>query len=188
MKRVAILVGSLRRESLNLKLAHAVNAIAGSRWSGEIVSLAELPMYNDDLWAQPPAAVLAFKKKITAADAVLFVCPEYNRSVPPVLKNAIDWASRPKAENAWQGKAGAVIGASPGVIGAAVAQSHLRYIAGVVGISLLAQPEVYFSSSQHPVAADGSFAKPETAAFIDDFVSKFVAWIEVVSSVSRVSG
>jgi chromate reductase len=181
MKRVAVLVGSLRKDSLNLKLANAVNSIAEPKWTGDLVTLADLPVYDDDLW-QP---VLAFKQAIAEADGVIFVSPEYNRSIPAVLKNAIDWGSRPKGENSWQGKPGAVIGASPGAIGAAVAQSHLRYIAGVVGIALLAQPEVYFSSNQHPLAADGSFIKPETSAFIDDFVTKFATWMDLIAGVEK---
>jgi hypothetical protein len=121
MTRVAILVGSLRRDSINLRLANAVAKLATPRFESELVRLVDLPMYNDDLWQSPPASVVVFKAAVQQADAVLFVTPEYNRSMPPVLKNAIDWGSRPKGENVWQGKPGAVIGASPGVIGAAVA-------------------------------------------------------------------
>ena len=176
MTRVAILVGSLRKDSLNLKLAKAVSVLAPELHC-DFVPLADLPMYNDDLWDNPPKAVADFKERIRKNDAVLFVTPEYNRSIPPVLKNAIDWGSRPKDDTIWTGKPGAVIGSSPGVIGAAVAQSHLRYVAGVVGIALLPLPEVYFSFKQDTVGPDFRFQKQETSDFISGFVMKFEEWI-----------
>lgn len=181
MKRVSILVGSLRKESINLKFAKAISELAKNRFTCEFVPLGELPIYNDDLWKDPPGEVLSFKDSIRRSNAVLFLTPEYNRSIPPVLKNAVDWGSRPKNDNVWQGKPGAVVGASPGVIGAAVAQSHLRYVAGVVGIALLAQPEVYFSFKQDAVDERYQFQKQETVEFISSFISKFDEWIETIS-------
>lgn len=177
MKRVAVLVGSLRKESINLRLAKAMALLAADRLQFDVVPLADLPMYNDELWQSPPGAVLQFKRTIEASDAVLFVTPEYNRSIPPVLKNAIDWGSRPKDKNAWAGKPGAVVGASPGVIGTAVAQAHLRYVAGVVGIALLPGPEVYYSLKQFGIDADHRFEKQEATEFISDFIGKFDNWI-----------
>jgi chromate reductase len=182
MKSVAVLVGSLRKDSINLKFAKAIGALAHPRLQCELVSLADLPIYNDDLWQAPPAAVLNFKQQIERASAVLFVTPEYNRSIPPVLKNAIDWGSRPKGGNVWMNKPGAVVGASPGYLGAAVAQSHLRYVAGVVGIALLPLPEVYFSFKQHGIDAAAQFEKTETADFISDFIAKFDRWIARLTS------
>jgi chromate reductase, NAD(P)H dehydrogenase (quinone) len=180
MTRVAILVGSLRKDSVNLKFAKAVAALA-PEFHCEFVPLDDLPMYNDDLWSNPPAAVIDFKEKIRNSDAVLFVTAEYNRSIPPVLKNAIDWGSRPKTDNVWSGKPGAVIGSSPGVIGAAVAQSHLRHVAGVVGIAVLPLPEVYFSFKQDTVDANFRFQKQETSDFICEFIKKFGEWIHRLS-------
>lgn len=180
MTRVAILVGSLRKDSVNLKFAKAVSVLA-PEFECDFVPLADLPMYNDDFWSSPPKAVLDFKERIRNSDAVLFVTPEYNRSIPPVLKNAIDWGSRPKDDNIWTGKPGAVIGSSPGVIGAAVAQSHLRYVAGVVGIALLPLPEVYFSFKQDTIGADFRFQKQETSDFISGFITKFGEWIHRLS-------
>jgi len=115
--RVAVIVGSLRRDSLNRKLAKALAAMAPPSLALEIVEIGGLPLYNQDDDANPPAPSAAFKEKIAAADAVLFVTPEYNRSVPGVLKNAIDIASRPYGKSAWDGKPGAVISVSPGAIG-----------------------------------------------------------------------
>lgn len=181
MKRVSVLVGSLRKESINLKFAKALSELAENRFTCEYVPLGGLPIYNDDLWEDPPGEVLRFKESIRRSDAVLFVTPEYNRSIPPVLKNAVDWGSRPKDDNVWLGKAGAVAGASPGVIGAAVAQSHLRYVAGVVGVALLAQPEVYFSFKQDTIDERYRFQKPETVEFVSSFISKFDDWIETIS-------
>lgn len=184
MKSVAVLVGSLRKDSINLRLAKAIGALAKPRLQCELVSLADLPIYNDDLWQEPPAPVLRFKRSIERASAVLFVTPEYNRSIPPVLKNAIDWGSRPKGGNVWIDKPGAVVGASAGVIGTAVAQAHLRYVAGIVGIALLPLPEVYYSFKQHPIDADLRFEKPEAAEFISDFIAKFDRWILRLTSES----
>jgi chromate reductase len=181
MKRVAVLVGSLRRQSLNLKFAKAVSQLAKPRLDCSIADLADLPMYNDDLWQAPPSPVLTFKETIRTSDAVLFVTPEYNRSIPPVLKNAIDWASRPKDDNVWNGKPGAVAGASPGMIGTAVGQAHLRYVASVVGIALMPVPEVYFSLKTDTIDDAFRFQKKETIDFIASFIDAFDRWIDRTS-------
>jgi len=178
MPKVAVLVGSLRRESINRKLALALGRLAAPKLDLAVVELSDLPMYNDDLWSEPPAGVLRFKDSIRRSDAVLFVTPEYNRSLPPVLKNAIDWGSRPKGDNVWAGKPGSVVGASPGVIGAAVAQSHLRMIAGVVDIALIGQPEVYLSIGPGLIDPDGNITVPSTRAFLQDYLDRFERWIE----------
>jgi chromate reductase, NAD(P)H dehydrogenase (quinone) len=179
MKRVAILVGSLRRESINLKFAVALRDLAKPELHCDLISLADLPIYNDDLWQDAPPHVVRFKNDIRSADAVLFVTPEYNRSIPPVLKNAIDWGSRPKQDNVWKGKPGAVVGASPGLIGTAVAQSHLRYVAGVVGISLLPLPEVYLSLQYKKI--DSILGTSETDLFLREFITAFREWIQRLS-------
>ena len=132
-RRVAVVVGSLRKESLNRKMAKALAAMAPPTLSLEIVEIGQLPLYNQDDDANPPPASVAFKEKIAGADAVLFVTPEYNRSVPGVLKNAIDWASRPVRESALTNKTVSVIGASPGQFGAMWAQQDLRRILGIAG-------------------------------------------------------
>jgi chromate reductase len=180
MKRIAVLVGSLRRDSINLKFAKALERLSAQHFVFEFVQLDKLPMYNDDLWAAPPDSVLSFKDSIRRADAVLFVTPEYNRSIPAVLKNAVDWGSRPKNDNVWAGKPGAVVGASPGAIGAAIGQAHLRYIAGILGIALMGTPEVYFSFGQDTPDADFRFQKPATDEFLMSFITAFDRWISVI--------
>ncbi|HEY5364873.1 MAG TPA: NADPH-dependent FMN reductase, partial [Casimicrobiaceae bacterium] len=144
MKNIVVLVGSVRAESINLKFAKALQKIAQSRFTFFYAAISELPFYNDDLWKEPPAAVLELKRRVEAADAVLFVTPEYNRSIPGVLKNAIDWGSRPWGKSSWTGKPCAIVGTTGGVVGTAVAQAQLRTIVPVLDMVLLGQPEVYF--------------------------------------------
>ena len=141
--RVAVLVGSLRKDSLNRKFARALAAAAPPELSLEIVEIGQLPLYNQDDDANPPAPSVAFKEKIAAADAVLFVTPEYNRSVPGVLKNAIDVGSRPYGSSVWNGKPGAVISVSPGGVGGFGANHHLRQSLVFLNVPVLQQPEAY---------------------------------------------
>lgn len=177
MKRIAVLVGSLRKDSINLKFAKALELLSAKHFTFDFVPLDTLPMYNDDLWKAPPDSVLAFKDSIRKADAVLFVTPEYNRSIPAVLKNAVDWGSRPKNDIVWAGKPGAVVGASPGAIGTAIGQAHLRYVAGILGVALMGTPEVYFSFNQDTPDADFRFQKPVTNEFLMSFITAFDRWI-----------
>ncbi|EDX81591.1 MAG: NAD(P)H-dependent oxidoreductase [Alphaproteobacteria bacterium] len=175
MYTVAVFVGSLRRESANLKLAKALQMLGSDVFAFRYPDL-NLPLYNDDLWETPPAGVLTMKEEIASADAVLFVTPEYNRSVPPVLKNAIDWASRPWGQNSWAGKPTGIVGASPGLIGSAVAQSHLRSIMLTQESIIMGQPEVYFSRPTM-IDADGTVTDEEAAAFLKTYVDRFAAWV-----------
>jgi chromate reductase, NAD(P)H dehydrogenase (quinone) len=124
--KVAVVVGSNRRDSINRKLAQALAGLAEGRLAFHFVSIEDLPFYNQDLEGELPQSVVRFKSEIAAADAVLFVTPEHNRSVPAVLKNAIDWGARPYGQNSWSGKPAAITGTSPGALGTAVAQLHLR--------------------------------------------------------------
>lgn len=178
MPRVAVLVGSLRRESINRKLALALGRLAAPILDFALVELGDLPMYNDDLLPDPPASVLRFKDDIRCADAVLFATPEYNRSIPPVLKNAIDWGTRPIGDSVWAGKPGAIVGATPGAIGAAVAQSHLRMIANIVDLALMGQPEVNLLLAPGLIDTNGDVTVPATRAFLQTFLDRFAAWIE----------
>ena len=142
-RRVAVVVGSLRKDSLNRKMAKALAAMAPPTLSLEIVEIGQLPLYNQDDDASPPAASVAFKEKIAGADAVLFITPEYNRSVPGVLKNAIDIASRPYGKSAWDGKPAGVMSVSPGAIGGFGANHHLRQSLVFLNMPALQQPEAY---------------------------------------------
>lgn len=178
MHHVAVFVGSLRAESINRKLAQAIERLAEGRLEFEYVPIGDLPMYNDDLWKDPPQTVLRLKERIRAADAVLLVTPEYNRSVPPVLMNAIDWGSRPFKDNAWSGRTAAIIGASNGNIGTAVAQGHLRSSATILGMHLLGQPEVYFTWKPDMVDEHGAFKDEKTTKFLEGFVDRFAKWID----------
>jgi len=177
MFKIAVLVGSLRRGSINLSLARAIERLGEGRFAFDYVDLSEVPMYNEDLWAEPPAAVLALKAKVEAADALLFVTPEFNRSVPPVLKNAIDWGSRPWGSNSWSGKPAAIGGASLGVIGSAVAQSHLRNTLLVLDVILMGQPEIYLSFRQAAIDESGTVGDDAARDLLGRFLTSFESWI-----------
>jgi chromate reductase, NAD(P)H dehydrogenase (quinone) len=180
MARVSVLVGSLRKGSLNAKLAQALGGLAGDRLEFDYPSL-DLPLYNDDLWETPPDGVLTLKESIKAADAVLFVTPEYNRSFTPAIKNAIDWGSRPRADACWPGKPAGIVGASPGKIGTAVAQAQLRSILGHVGMILMGQPEVYLQVPKGLFDDDGTITDASTATFLSTYLERFAAFIETVT-------
>jgi chromate reductase len=179
MHNVGVIVGSLRRDSINRKLATALMQRAAGRLDCHLIEIGDLPLYNEDLWKPtPPEAVLRLKSEVRAAGAILFVTPEYNRSFPPAVKNVIDWASRPLGDNAWAGKPAGLVGASPGAIGTAVAQGALKSLLNVVDMRLMAQPEVYLTWKDDLVDAGGGFANEKTAAFIDKWIDRFVAWLD----------
>src|SRR5687767_8978456 len=136
-RKVAVIVGSLRKDSINRQLALAVAKLAPSRFTFEHLRIDDLPLYNQDNDGKPPEQAVRIKREVEAADAVLFVTPEYNRSIPGVLKNAIDTASRPYGKNSFAGKPGGVIGASVGAIGTALAQQHLRNVLAYLDVALL---------------------------------------------------
>jgi chromate reductase, NAD(P)H dehydrogenase (quinone) len=178
MKTVAVLVGSLSAHSINRTLAKAIAKLAGERFQFDYLPLGDLPFYNNDLWDNPPAAVTDLKTRVERADAVLIVMPEYNRSFPAVIKNALDWASRPYGQNVWTGKPLAVAGASPGAIGTAAGQNHLRAILPVLGFVLMGQPEVYFQFKPGIIDEHGEITDETSLAFLSNFVDKFVAWVD----------
>jgi chromate reductase len=180
-RNVAVLVGSLRKASYNRKMAHALAALAGSELQLRIVEIGDLPLYNEDLETEsPPEAWVAFRKTIVAADAVLFVTPEYNRSVPAGLKNALDVGSRPYGHNVWNGKPGAVISVSPGAIGGFGANHHLRQSLVFLNVPAMAQPEAYIGHAGALFDEDGRIVNDGTNAFLDGFLKAFAAWIEAV--------
>lgn len=177
MFKVAVLVGSVRPNSINMKFARALEKLAAGRLQFDFVEIGDLPFYDDSLWANPPAEVLRLKGQIEAADAVLFVTPEYNRSIPGVLKNAIDWPSRPYGQSVWSGKPAAIVGTTPGAIGTAVAQSHLRSIVGVLDMVLMGQPEIYFTMKPDLIDDDANVIDARTRLFLEGWVEKFTVWI-----------
>ncbi len=180
---VAVVIGSLRKESFNRKLALALKAMAPASLTLEIAEIGQLPLYNQDDDASPPAASVAFKQQIADAGAVLFVTPEYNRSVPGVLKNAIDIASRPYGKSAWSGKPAAVISLSPGALGGFGANHHLRQSLVFLDMPVLQQPEAYVGGAGDMFDESGGLRKPETRQFLQKFMGLFAAWIEKTAKV-----
>lgn len=177
MHTVAVLVGSLRRESINRRFARALAKLAEPTLEFKLVELGDVPLYNEDLWADPPKGVLRLKREVEAADAVLFVTPEYNRGLPAVTKNAIDWGSRPYGKNSWANKRGAIVGTSPGAIGTAVAQSQLRAILVGCGVRLLDQPEIYFQSRPGLIGDDFTVTDAKTRDFLAGFIQKLAVHV-----------
>jgi chromate reductase len=174
---VAVLVGSLRKESLNRKLAKAMIALAPASLSLTIIEIADLPHYNEDTETHPPTEWIAFRDRIKKADAVMFVTPEYNRSVPGVLKNAIDVGSRPYGKSAWNAKPGAVISASPGAIGGFGANHHLRQSLVFLNVPAMQQPEAYVGNADKLFGVDGQLMNDSTRTFLSQFMQAFAAWI-----------
>ncbi|MEP3439693.1 MAG: NADPH-dependent FMN reductase [Hoeflea sp.] len=177
MTKIAVLVGSLRKESVNRKFAGALEKLAAGRMEFVYAELADLPHYNEDLWDNVPEAVTALKATIEAADAVLIVIPEYNRTYPGVIKDAIDWATRPWGKNSWAGKPVAITGTSPGVIGTAVAQHHLRTTMVTVGTAVMGQPELYYAYKPEHFGEDGAITDENTKTYLEGWVNSFADWI-----------
>jgi chromate reductase len=177
MTAIAVFVGSIRKQSINQRLAHAVEALAGKRFEFSYVDIGGLPHYNDDLWSDPPESVQTLKRTIEASDGVLFVTPEYNRSIPGILKNAIDWGSRPTGKSSWIGKPSAIMGASPGAVGTAVAQSHLRNTLLVLDVVLMGQPEAYLQLKPDAIADDLTIADDHLRILLERQLDAFEAWI-----------
>lgn len=175
--KVAVVIGSLRKDSFNRQLAGAVEKLAGDRFEFTEAGIGGLPLYNQDQDADFPAAGLAFKQQIEAADALLIVTPEYNRSVPGVLKNAIDTGSRPAGKNSFAGKYAAVIGTSQGAHGTVSAQQHLRNVLSAVNVAVLPQPEIALQFKEGLVNAEGNIADERTRKFLQGFLDRFEAWI-----------
>lgn len=173
---VAVIVGSLRKDSYNRQLAQAMAKMAPAGLVLQEVSIADLPLYNQDHDGAEVPAVLAFRDAVRAAHAVLFVTPEYNRSMPGALKNALDQGSRPYGQSVWAGKPAAVIGMSPGAIGTALAQQHLRNVLSHLDMPTLGQPEMFVQYKDGFFNADGSVGEG-SAKYVDRFLQRFAAWV-----------
>lgn len=173
--QVAVIVGSLRRESINRLLAKAMTKLAPSTLEFYHVALDDLPMYNGDLEAQRPSPVDRFTADCARADALLIVMPEYNRSLPAVLKNAIDWGSKPIGKNVWRDKPIAIAGTSPGAGGTAVGQQHLRQILGVLSASVLGG-EAYITFKSNLITADGEVTDEGTRDFLRAYIERFASF------------
>jgi len=177
-KKVAVLVGSLRKGSYTRMVAKALCGL-GSGLECETVEIGQLPFYNQDIETDnPPAEWTAFRKRIREADAVLFVTPEYNRSMPATVKNAIDVGSRPSGAGVWSGKPAAVVSVSPGAIGGFGANHHLRQSLMAVGMATMAAPEAYIGGVSKLLDAGGALVSDDTREFLGKFMRSFAAWIE----------
>lgn len=180
-RQVAVLVGSLRKESLNRKVAHAMAGLAPGNLHFDFVEYGDLQPYNEDVEnAGAPPEWRRFRDAIRPKDAVLFVTPEYNRSMPGAFKNAIDVGSRPYGQSVWNGKPTAVATASPGSIGGFGANHHLRQSLVFLNMPVMQQPEAYIGHANTLFAPDGSIADDKTRAFFQSFVDGFVGWIETI--------
>lgn len=179
-RKVAVLVGSLRKDSFNRKMALALAGLAPANLKLGIVEIGRLPLYNQDEDGNPPAPWIAFRDEIRPADAVLFVTPEYNRSVPGVLKNAIDVGSRPYGHSVWAGKPTAVVSVSPGAMGGFGSNHHLRQSLVFLDMPVLQQPEAYIGNAGQLFDEKGGIANDGTREFLKKFMAAFAAWIETV--------
>ena len=181
--KVGYLVGSLATASINRKLAKALTRLAPPELELVEIPFRDLPLYSYDYDANFPAPARAFKQAIAAADAIVFVTPEYNRSIPGGLKNAIDWASRPYGQNAFTRKPSAIIGTSPGAIGTAVAQQHLRSVLAFCNAPLMNSVEAYIQFKPGLIADDGQVSDESTAKFLRNYMAEFHAFIVKVYTV-----
>ena len=181
--KVGYLVGSLARESINRKLAGALIRLAPENLTFTEISFADLPLYSYDYDADYPPVARTFKEAIGTVDALLFVTPEYNRSIPGGLKNAIDWASRPYGTNSFTNKPSAVIGASPGAIGTAVAQQSLRSVLGFCNSPQMNAPEAYIHFTPGLIGDSGEVTVASTEKFLRDYMEAFHTFVARVLSV-----
>ena len=178
-KIIGVLVGSLRKESFNKKIAKYVCEIIPDDFEVKVIDISGLVLFNQDYDDEgtTPQEWIKFRQEIKEIDAVLFVTPEYNRSVPPVLKNAIDIASRPPGQNAWQGKPGAVISVAPGRIGGFGSNHHLRQSMVVLDVRMMQQPEAYISNVEDILDDQGNVSDKRTQDFLRNFVENYIKWI-----------
>lgn len=178
--QIVVVVGSLRKDSFNLKLAQALTKLAPADFSFKFLKIDDLPLYNQDDDTHQAEPVKRMKTEISVAKGLIFVTPEYNRSIPGVLKNAIDHGSRPYGQNAWSQKPAGVIGASVGVVGTAVAQQHLRTILAAIDVPTMALPEAFIFVKEGLFDATGGFGE-DSKKFMQNWMDKYAAWVRVHS-------
>lgn len=178
--KILTLVGGISRNSLNKKLFYAVKDMAPEEFEITSFDISKIPFFSQDIENDPPDVVTEFKELIRDSDATLFITPEYNRSFPGVLKNAIDWGSRPYGQNLWDRKPAGVMGATISSIGTFGAQHHLRQVLAYLNVSVMGQPEFYFTS-QNSFDESGKLQDEKTRGFIKDYWQAFSEWIELVT-------
>jgi chromate reductase len=184
--KIAIVVGSLRKESLNRKVARSICAFASDRLDCEIVEIGDLPLYSQDSDAEPPEAYVRFRERIAAADGILFCTPEYNRGVPGVLKNAIDVGSRPYGQSAWDKKPAAIVSASPGSIGGFGANHQLRQSCVFLNMPVMQQPEAYLGHvTDDSFDAEGCLREGPLKALILTLATAFADWVDIITRSRR---
>ncbi|WP_436834227.1 NADPH-dependent FMN reductase [Parapedobacter sp. DT-150] len=179
--QIAVYVGSLRQASFNRKTANALIALAPESLQPELMDISKLPFYNEDLDDSPPEEWVLFRNQLKACDGILFVTPEYNRSIPGVLKNALDVGSRPYGASAWNGKPAAVVSVSPSAIGAFGANHHLRQALAYLNVPTMAQPEAYIGHANKLFGDDGSLVNASTTKFLRDFMEAFASWVATIN-------
>ena len=177
---IAVVVGSLRKESFNRKFAKALVKLAPAEFTFSTIEIGDLPLYNQDDDAQPSEQAKRLKRGVSASQGLLFVVPEYNRSIPGVLKNAIDHASRPNGQNAWAHKPAGVIGVSVGAIGTALAQQHLRNILAYLDVPTLGEPEAFIQAKEG-LFDDAGEIGPASRKFLQDWMDAYVAWVKKIA-------
>lgn len=178
VNKIAILVGSLRKESYNRKMAKALITLAPQSLQLEIVEIGNLPLYNQDLDENSPKEWMDFRDQIRQCAGVLFVTPEYNRSVPGVLKNAIDVGSRPYGKSVWEGKPGAIMSLSPGAMGGFGSNHHLRQALVFLNVPTMQQPEAYIGNVDNLFDAESNITREDTRKFLQKFIDTFAVWVE----------
>ena len=180
---VAVIVGSLRKESFSKKIALAIKDVSPKNLNFELIDISQIEMYNQDLEAEKrePESWLAFRDELKKYDAFLFVTPEYNRSMSGVLKNALDVGSRPYGYSVWNGKPGAIVSVSPGAIGGFGANHHLRQVLTFLNVATMQQPEAYIGSVHTLLNDKGIIANTDTLKFLNQFANSFLKWIQANS-------
>jgi chromate reductase len=176
--QIEVVVGSLRRDSYNKQLAHALTKLASADFNFSFIDIGVLPLYSQDYDPDFPEVARKFKQQIESADGLLFVTPEYNRSMPGVLKNALDWGSRPWGTNSWKDKPAAVCGISPGATGTALAQQHLRNVLAYLDVPTLGQPEIFLKYSEGFFDDKAAIANEDTRKFLQGFIGRYEAWVK----------
>lgn len=175
--QIAVVIGSLRKDSFNRKLANAIVKLAPPEFSFKQLQIGDLPLYNQDDDAHQADSVQRLKAEISASQGLLFLTPEYNRSIPGVLKNALDHASRPYGQSAWPGKPAGVLGVSVGAIGTALAQQHLRNILAYLDVPTLGQPEAFIHAKEGLFDAEGNIGA-DSRKFLQNWMDQYVAWVK----------
>lgn len=181
--RIGVIAGSLRRVAYSRSLARTLFDIAPATLALSMIEIGDLPLYNQDLETDsPPAAWTRFRNEVISSDAVLFVTPEYNRSIPGALKNALDVGSRPRGKSAWSGKPAGVMSITPGALGAMAAHHHLRQVLCAVNLAAMPHPEVYLPNAAKLFDSEGRLANDDTRAFLAQFFVAFEAWVSTFSA------